>query len=187
MFAFGAVLFEMLTGRPAFEGTSRVRVMAAVLDKSPAVGHPFRLRRAAALDRLVHKCLAKRPETDGRPFEISQRAQMDCVHVGDRRALARALERPPPLLTPALVSAGVSAALLAAVLDSGPCASQLMTRSPYCRSIMPAGIRMQYLSDGITEGVIRALSPLPDLKVMSGASVLRYKGQHVDAQMLREP
>lgn len=39
---------------------------------------------------------------------------------------------------------------------------------------------MQYLSDGITEGVIRALSPLPNTKVMSGASVLRYKGHRVD-------
>jgi len=40
----------------------------------------------------------------------------------------------------------------------------------------------EYLSDGISESVINSLSRLPDLKVKSLSSVLRYKGQQVDAQ-----
>jgi serine/threonine protein kinase/TolB-like protein/Tfp pilus assembly protein PilF len=38
----------------------------------------------------------------------------------------------------------------------------------------------EYLSDGITESLIRSLSQLPDLKVIARASVLRYKGREID-------
>ena len=40
----------------------------------------------------------------------------------------------------------------------------------------------EYLSDGITESIISALSQLPDLRVMSNNSVFRYKGRAADAQ-----
>lgn len=40
----------------------------------------------------------------------------------------------------------------------------------------------EYLSDGITESLINSLSQLPSLKVMSRASVFRYKGRDIDAQ-----
>lgn len=39
-----------------------------------------------------------------------------------------------------------------------------------------------YLSDGITESIIRSLSQLPKLRVMSRSAVFRYKGQNIDAQ-----
>jgi DNA-binding winged helix-turn-helix (wHTH) protein/TolB-like protein len=42
----------------------------------------------------------------------------------------------------------------------------------------------EYLSDGITETLINSLSQLPNLTVMSRNSVLRYKGQEVDAQVV---
>ncbi|MEP7339360.1 MAG: tetratricopeptide repeat protein [Acidobacteriota bacterium] len=40
----------------------------------------------------------------------------------------------------------------------------------------------EYLADGVTDGLINRLSRLPELKVMSGNSVLRYKGKETDAQ-----
>lgn len=42
--------------------------------------------------------------------------------------------------------------------------------------------KMEYLSDGISEGLIDSLSQLPNLAVMSRSSVFHYKGQMVDAQ-----
>jgi serine/threonine protein kinase/Flp pilus assembly protein TadD len=45
-----------------------------------------------------------------------------------------------------------------------------------------ADASMEYLSDGITESLINSLSQLPSLKVMSRASVFRYKGQDIDPQ-----
>jgi Tol biopolymer transport system component len=62
IFAFGALLFEMLTGRPAFEGKTRASLLGAILkDQPPAVS---RVRPAipAALDRIISTCLAKDPD-----------------------------------------------------------------------------------------------------------------------------
>jgi eukaryotic-like serine/threonine-protein kinase len=42
----------------------------------------------------------------------------------------------------------------------------------------------EYLSDGITEALINDISQLPNLKVISGSSVLRYRGKEVDPQTL---
>jgi serine/threonine protein kinase len=64
LFAFGAVLYEMLTGTRAFEGTSPASVMAAVLEHEPPPISRTRPLTPPALDRLVRKCLAKDP--DGR-------------------------------------------------------------------------------------------------------------------------
>ena len=40
----------------------------------------------------------------------------------------------------------------------------------------------EYLSDGITESIIRSLSQLRDLKIMSSAAVFRFKGKNMDPQ-----
>jgi eukaryotic-like serine/threonine-protein kinase len=55
IFAFGALLHEMLTGRRAFEGTSTAALMAAILREDPPAVHP---REAG---RIVRRCLEKEP------------------------------------------------------------------------------------------------------------------------------
>ena len=62
LFAFGAVLYETLTGRRAFEGESQSRVMAAVLDSQPPPVSSVTPLAPAALDRIVATCLAKDPD-----------------------------------------------------------------------------------------------------------------------------
>jgi eukaryotic-like serine/threonine-protein kinase len=61
LFALGAVLYEMLTGRTAFQGTSQASLLSAILkDDPPAVSQ---LRAIPpGLDSLVRSCLAKDPE-----------------------------------------------------------------------------------------------------------------------------
>jgi eukaryotic-like serine/threonine-protein kinase len=62
IFALGAVLFEMLTGRPAFDGASTAAVVAAVLTHDPQPVSTTRPDVPPALDRLVKRCLAKDAE-----------------------------------------------------------------------------------------------------------------------------
>ena len=62
IFAFGAVLYEMVTGRKAFDGSSQASVIAAILDREPPPLSALQPMTPAALDHVVKKCLAKDPE-----------------------------------------------------------------------------------------------------------------------------
>jgi Tol biopolymer transport system component len=62
IFALGAVLYEMATGKRAFEGKSQISVMAAILEKDPPSMSDLQPMTPPALERLVRTCLAKDPE-----------------------------------------------------------------------------------------------------------------------------
>jgi eukaryotic-like serine/threonine-protein kinase len=62
IFAFGAVLYEMATGKRAFEGKTAASAMAAVLERDPAPISSVQPMTPTALDRLVKICLAKDPD-----------------------------------------------------------------------------------------------------------------------------
>lgn len=62
VFALALVLYEMLSGKRAFEGATRSDVIAAVLAQSPQSLLELRPGMPPALDRLIHACLAKDPD-----------------------------------------------------------------------------------------------------------------------------
>jgi serine/threonine-protein kinase len=62
LFAFGAVLHEMLTGARAFEGGSPAAVVAAILEHEPRSVAAVDPSIPPAVDRLVTRCLAKNPD-----------------------------------------------------------------------------------------------------------------------------
>jgi serine/threonine protein kinase/Tol biopolymer transport system component len=62
VFAFGAVLYEMITARKAFDGTSQASVIAAVLRSDPPSLTTLQPLVPLALDRVVRKCLEKDPD-----------------------------------------------------------------------------------------------------------------------------
>ncbi|MRR13476.1 serine/threonine protein kinase, partial [bacterium] len=62
IFAFGAVLYEMATGRKAFEGKSQASVIGSILKDQPPSVSSLAPMTPPALDRVVATCLAKDPE-----------------------------------------------------------------------------------------------------------------------------
>jgi len=62
LFAFGSVLFEMLSGRKAFEAESNASLMAAILEREPPSISSVQPLATPALDRLIKTCLAKDPD-----------------------------------------------------------------------------------------------------------------------------
>src|SRR6516165_8138620 len=62
IFALGALLYEMVTGRRAFTGKSQASVVAAILDSDPEPISAIQPMAPPALDRVVKTCLAKDPD-----------------------------------------------------------------------------------------------------------------------------
>ena len=61
IFSFGAVLYEMLSGKQAFCGDTAVEVMSSVLKSDPAEFAAEQVKVPPALDRIVRHCLEKNP------------------------------------------------------------------------------------------------------------------------------
>jgi hypothetical protein len=62
IWAFGCVLYEMLSGRRAFEGKSQVSLLGAILEREPTPIGELQPITPPALARLVRTCLAKNPD-----------------------------------------------------------------------------------------------------------------------------
>jgi serine/threonine protein kinase/Tol biopolymer transport system component len=63
IFAFGAVVYEMITGKRAFEGKSQVSLIGAILERDPIPLKTMKREVSATLDHVIQRCLAKEPES----------------------------------------------------------------------------------------------------------------------------
>ena len=62
IFAFGTVLYEMVTGRRAFHGNTQVSLLAAIIEHDPPLISSLQPLSPANLDDLVKTCVAKSPD-----------------------------------------------------------------------------------------------------------------------------
>ncbi|MEK6322712.1 MAG: protein kinase [Acidobacteriota bacterium] len=62
IFAFGAILYELVTGQRAFQGKSAVEVMHAILKEEPPELSETSRQIPPQLERIVRRCLEKKPE-----------------------------------------------------------------------------------------------------------------------------
>ena len=62
IFAFGAVLYEILTGKKAFSGASHASLISSIMSSQPPPVSIVQTLAPAALDHLIARCLAKDPE-----------------------------------------------------------------------------------------------------------------------------
>ena len=62
IFAFGAVLYEMVTGKKAFEGISQATLISAIVTAEPKSISKVQPMAPPALDYVVKRCLAKDPK-----------------------------------------------------------------------------------------------------------------------------
>src|SRR5262245_37720749 len=62
IFAFGLILYEMLSGQRAFRGASAIEVMNAILKEEPAELRETNAKISPQIEKLVRRCLEKKPE-----------------------------------------------------------------------------------------------------------------------------
>ncbi|MBP1610866.1 MAG: serine/threonine protein kinase, partial [Acidobacteria bacterium] len=89
IFAFGLVLYEMLSGRRAFTGNSSFAVMTAIVKEDPSP-----LKTSPALENMVRRCLAKKPS--GRYQTISQ-VRTALEKIADEKTKNFSTERQPSI------------------------------------------------------------------------------------------
>jgi serine/threonine protein kinase/Tol biopolymer transport system component len=113
LFSFGCVLYEMVTGRRAFEGKSQLSVFTSILEKDP---EPIRVSQPLTppmLDRVVLACLAKDPADR---FQSAHDVAMDLRWVAD----ATTTKSSPPLKKSSAISlAGLAFAFIALAAFAG--------------------------------------------------------------------
>jgi Tol biopolymer transport system component len=80
IFALGAVLYEMASGRKAFDGKSQASLIAAILEHEPPSLATTQPATPAALDRLVRNCLAKDPDER---IQTAHDAMLELKWIGD--------------------------------------------------------------------------------------------------------
>jgi serine/threonine protein kinase len=62
IFAFGTVLYEMVSGKPAFGGKTKASMIAAILSSEPQPLSAVQPLAPPALERVIKQCLAKDPD-----------------------------------------------------------------------------------------------------------------------------
>jgi eukaryotic-like serine/threonine-protein kinase len=160
VWSLGVVMYEMIAGRPPFDGEAVADVIAAIL----RARHDPLEAAPPAVAACVDRALAKSPSER---FANARELHTALAALKTYQPSVTASAEPPARSRGAGPKRGRKAIASIAVL---PLATP------------PGAGELEYLADGITEGVINALAQLPTLKVMARSTVFRYKGQEVDAQ-----
>jgi len=186
LFSFGVVLYEMATGRIAFSGNTAV-IHEAILNRMPA--SPLRLNPElpAKLEEIINKALEKQREV---------RYQHASELRADLRRLKRDMESGRAAISPEAAAeraaplgsrrrmATTTLVLMALALLVGLAGLFYLLRG-HDEAIDSVAVlpfvnesndpNTEYLSDGITEGLISTLSQLSKLRVMARSTVFSYK------------
>src|ERR1039458_3100881 len=106
IFSFGLVLYEMLTGKRVFEGSSPASVIAAIMERpAPSIADVA----PPALDRALRKCLEKDPDNRWQSAR-ALRSELEWIAAGPSERTAPAARPPRPRRLP-----WIAASVLAAV------------------------------------------------------------------------
>jgi len=187
LFSFGAVLYEMATGRMAFGGNTSALVFDAILHRAPT--SPVRLNPdlPPQLEQIINKAIEK---------DVSMRYQSASDMLADLKRLRRdttsghvqAAMTPPTAQKkrmPWMIAAVAATVLVISAALFFWMRGQASSNDISSIAVMPFvnssnDPNTEYLSDGITETLINDLSQLPNLSVMARSSVFHYKGHEVD-------
>lgn len=186
LYSLGCVLYEMLAGQPPFVGPTADSVVRQHMTQAPPSVRVMRTSVPEAVEEILDRLLAKSPADRFGSAEELIRA-LDAAISGEWKRLKRPLGfRLRRSLKVALPVAAVLLVLIVGatwlsrdrgarpasvdhLLDPGAIAVL------YFEDLSPGG-EFQYVADGLTEGLIRDLSRVSGLDVVSGNGVAQFRG-----------
>jgi TolB-like protein len=192
LFSFGAVLYEMATGKLAFPGGTSAIIFSAILNQEAIAPRRLNPQLPPKLEEIIHKALEKdrklRYQSAGDMRADLARLKRD-TDSGRAAALAPSGAREGAWWK-RKAAVGIAAAVLLVVLaGAGWFYRSRATRGDTIDSVAVLPFAnasgdpsAEYLSDGITESLINSLSTVPHLKVMSRDSAFMFKGKDADAE-----
>jgi serine/threonine protein kinase/integrase len=120
VYALGAILYELLTGRPPFRGESSMETIQQVLTREPERPRAIDASIPRDLETIGLKCLAKEP---AKRYTTVAELAADlglALRVPDRRRLSRSAPRPGDAETPAFAGVSVASAVSGGGWESNP-------------------------------------------------------------------
>jgi len=188
LFSFGAVLYEMCTGTLPFRGDTSALTFNAILERPPV--SPVRINPDVPpkLEEVIHKALEKDRNLR---YQHASDIRTDLQRLKRDTESGRAATIPEASSRWSLRTRLIGAIALVFVIaiiavaaiyfrSSGHAPINSVAVLPFANA--SGDPNTEYLSDGITEGIIDRLSGLPNLKVISRTSAFRYKQHDIDPQ-----
>jgi len=198
IFSLGVMLYEMIVGRPPFEGATSSDVIAAILVSEPRPISRLVAGIPSEFEWSLNKALRK--ERDDR-YETIRSFLSDLKLLKNRLDFEAEYARVNQTQSPYGMRSGmnedettveISEAVTTEISGIVDEIISLPIRRSSGRAvdslaILPlandgADAEMDYLGDGITESIINSLAQLPQLRVIPRSTVFRYKGQKVDPE-----
>jgi eukaryotic-like serine/threonine-protein kinase len=178
-FSFGAIVYEMLCGRRAFERDSRAAMIAAIVEDEYQPLHDLPDDASRSLARIIDRCLSKDPQ---HRYESTRDLAADVRRLRDgstREVQPRGIDR-----RQAMWLGGSAVVAVAAGFAGWRTRPQTPGRRlavlPFNNAVKDEN--SEYLCDGITEVLIRQLSRVPALVVMARSTVFQLKDAQGDAR-----
>jgi serine/threonine protein kinase len=171
-FAFGAILYEMLTGHHAFQRESRTETLDAIVSTEPRAVQTLNPHVPAPLREIIARCLSKQPDAryaSTRDLDVALRQVRDEVsHWPTRRQLL-------------WIGAGTAAATIAG-------SATWMFWPPHTLAVLPFANTahneaVEYLCVGLTQSLIGRINHLP-LAVKSFSLVSNFAKSPSDARTI---
>ena len=185
-FSLGSILYEMVTGRRAFQRDTAVETLSAILrDEPPPIG-TARPDVPEPLRWIIERCLAKEP---GQRYASTRDLARDLARLRERPGEASAAtivarrSTAWRMLAVALVVAAVASAVLILLRGRARPAGSAGASIAILPFQNVGGIKDdEYFSDGMTEALITGLARVPGLLVIARHSAFQYKNRTADVR-----